>query len=144
MVGKTPTSVPQTPQQVLNPVALQFFGILRCRSCTANFALSAVRSPLEMENCIATLKRLHCKKVVLSCRFPADFRLTRLGPAEQHATANHRQGMVSAGFVRESAVFCEDPAPSTCPKDPTILKCFGNSGRNLLLLPQVYFAFHRW
>ena len=35
-------------------------------------------------NCIATLRKLRCTKVALSCCFPADFRLPRLGPAETH------------------------------------------------------------
>ena len=31
------------------------------------------------KNCIATSEKRHCKKVELSCRFPADFKLPRLG-----------------------------------------------------------------
>ena len=33
----------------------------------------------QAKNCSATLKKLRCRKVALSCRFPADFKLPRLG-----------------------------------------------------------------
>ena len=33
----------------------------------------------QARNCSATLKKLRCRKVALSCRFPADFKPPRLG-----------------------------------------------------------------
>ena len=61
-----------------------------------NIVFSAVRKPFgpkaalqQTKNCTATSKKLHCRKVALSCRFPADwfwaptFRHPRLGPGVQ-------------------------------------------------------------
>ena len=60
--------------------------MLRCRSCTATFAFLECGSHFtkscaaaQAKNCSATLTKLRCKKVALSCRFPADFKLPRLG-----------------------------------------------------------------
>ena len=54
-----------------------------------NIRFSAVRKSIlpkaalqQAKNCSATLKKLRCRKVALSCRFPADFKLPRLGPAQ--------------------------------------------------------------
>ena len=55
-----------------------------------NIRFSAVRTSFlpkaalqQTKNCTATLKKLHCKKVPLSCRFQdPTFRLPRLGPAD--------------------------------------------------------------
>ena len=51
-----------------------------------NICFSAVRKSFvpkaalqQAKNCTATLKKLRCRKVALSCRFPADFKLPRLG-----------------------------------------------------------------
>ena len=62
------------------------FGMLRCRSCTATLVFLQCgchfgpKAALQQaKNCSATLKRLRCKKVALSCRSPVDFRLPRLG-----------------------------------------------------------------
>ena len=80
--------------QATTEVALQFL-----ESCAAETALqqslfcnadviftkgcAATRKKLH-----ATLKKLRCRKVALSCRFPADFRLPlpRLGPADLGAS----------------------------------------------------------
>ena len=58
------------------------FGKLHC----CNVRLSAVRTSflpiaalLRTKNSIETLKKLCCKRVALSCWFPADLRLPRLG-----------------------------------------------------------------
>ena len=81
-------------RQVLNPtpatchkreteVTLQFsLRKLHCGIC-----FSAVRTAFFFikncaatnKNCTATLKKLRCRKVALSCRFPADFKLPCLG-----------------------------------------------------------------
>ena len=71
--------------QAKTEVALQF-----SESCAAEVALQhSLFSSADIiftkscaatnENCIATLRKLHCKKVALSCRFPADSKLLRLG-----------------------------------------------------------------
>ena len=51
-----------------------------------NIRFSAVRTSFlpeaalqQAKNCTATLKKLRRRKVALSCRFPADFKLPRLG-----------------------------------------------------------------
>ena len=73
-----PCNIPQAETEV----ALQF-----SESCTAEVALQHSLSAVQMslspkaalqktKNCTATLKSC----VALSCRFPADFRLPRLGP----------------------------------------------------------------
>ena len=74
------------PLQYENRSCAAVFGKLRCGSCTATFAFSAVRKAFlpkaalqQAKNCTATLKQLRCRKVARSCRFPADFRLPRLG-----------------------------------------------------------------
>ena len=47
--------------------------------CSAN-VISPRAALQQTKNCIAKLKKLYCKKLGLSCRFPADyFRLPRLG-----------------------------------------------------------------
>ena len=64
------------------------FGLLRCRSCTATVAFLQCGSLFflpgaalqQAKNCSATLKKLRCKKVALSCRFPAAFKPPHLGP----------------------------------------------------------------
>ena len=72
------------------------FGKLHCRNCTATFAFLQCGSHCT-RSCAATNAKMHCniekaatlkkprcgkgcRKVALSCRFPADFRLPRLGP----------------------------------------------------------------
>ena len=51
-----------------------------------NIVFSAVRKSFgpkaalqQTKNCTATSKKLRCRKVALSCRFPADFKPPRLG-----------------------------------------------------------------
>ena len=51
-----------------------------------NIGFSAVRKSVgpeaalqQTKNCTATSKKLRCRKVALSCRFPAGFKLPRLG-----------------------------------------------------------------
>ena len=41
------------------------------------------------KSCIARLIKLRCRKVALSCCLPADFRLPRLGPADDKGRPNH-------------------------------------------------------
>ena len=46
--------------------------------CSADVILT--KAALQgAKNCTATSKKLHCKKVALSCRFPAGFKPPRLG-----------------------------------------------------------------
>ena len=88
-------------QQVLNPTPLNPTPAtcherklkLRCSFRNAalqklhcNICFSAARKSFlpkaalqQARNCTATLEKLRCKKVALSCRFPADFKLPRLG-----------------------------------------------------------------
>ena len=54
------------------------FGMLRSRNCTATSAFLQCGSHLDQKlrwnkqkNCTATLKKLGCRKVALSCRFPS-------------------------------------------------------------------------
>ena len=49
----------------------------------------------QTKNCTATLKKLRCTKVELFCRFPADFKLPRLGLAEA-TSAQHTQVFLGA------------------------------------------------
>ena len=86
--------------QLRTEVALQF-----SECCAAEVALqhwlfcsaeviSTKAAPQRTKNCTATLKKLRCRKVALSCRFPAPtFRHPRLGLAEG----------TSEGVGRESA-----------------------------------------
>ena len=93
-----------TPQQVPNPTPLNptpatchkrkrklhcSFRNVALQKLHCNIRLPAVRKSFlpkaalqQANNCSATLEKLHCRKVALSCRFPADFRPPRLGPAE--------------------------------------------------------------
>ena len=71
------------------------FGMLRCRSCTATFAFLQCGSHSALQqakNCTATSKKLRCRKVALSCRFPADFKLPRLpkGPSRTKSTTGSK------------------------------------------------------
>ena len=88
-------------QQVLNPTPLNPSPAtchkrkkLRCNfrkvalwKLHCNICFSAMRTSIlpptaalqQAENCIATLKKPRCKKVALSCCFPVDCRLPRLG-----------------------------------------------------------------
>ena len=88
-------------QQVLNPTPLNPTPAtcnkrkrkLRCKFWNAalqklhcNIRFSAVRTSFvpkaalqQTKNCTATSKSLRCKKVALSCRFPAGFKPPRLG-----------------------------------------------------------------
>ena len=90
-----------TYQQVLNPTPLNPTPAtchkpkrkLRCsfrnaalQKLDCNIGFSAVQMSFgpkaalqQVKNCSATLKRLRCRKVALSCRLPSDFKLPRLG-----------------------------------------------------------------
>ena len=91
-----PCNMPQAKTEV----ALQFL-----ESCAAEVALQHLlfcnaevifpKAALhQMKNCTAT-KKQRCRKVALSCRFPADFeaptcRHPRLGPADLSCAKGHR------------------------------------------------------
>ena len=77
--------------QAQTEVVLQFSEVaLQKLHCNIRTKSSAMRKSIlpkaalqQAENCSAMLEKLHCRKVALSCRFPADFKLPRLGPAEE-------------------------------------------------------------
>ena len=100
--SNSPDQLKFTPnQQVLNPTPLNPTPAtchkrkrkLRCSFRSAalqklhcNIGLSAVRKSFgpkaaqqQTKNCTATSKKLRCRKVALSCRFPAAFKPPRLG-----------------------------------------------------------------
>ena len=72
------------------------FGKLRCRSCTATLAflqwevIFTKSCPSTSEKLHCNIDKLRCRKVALSCRFPEDFRLPRLGPADFCGIADSR------------------------------------------------------
>ena len=76
-----PCNMPQAKTEV----ALQFseccaaeVALQHWLFCSADVIL-AKSCAAASENCTATLEKLHCRKVALSCRFPADFKPPRLG-----------------------------------------------------------------
>ena len=97
----TPPPPKKCPKQVLNPTPLNPTPAtchkrqrkLRCSFRNAalqklhcNIGFSAVRksfgptaAPQQTKNCTAASKKLRCRKVALSCRFPAGFKPPRLG-----------------------------------------------------------------
>ena len=139
------SSVSLVSQQVLNPTPLNPTPAtchkrkrkLRCSFRSAalqklhcNICFSAVRKSFgpkaalqQTENCTATSKKLRCRKVALSCRFPAGFKPPRLGPAEFRGTYR---------TFRPPPVHMEDPhptggCPDLNPKDPAVLKILRRS-----------------
>ena len=81
----SPKPHPCNMPQAKTEVALQFSESCSCRNYTATFAFLQCGSHFYQKlrcskrTCIATLKKLRCRKEELSCHFPADFRLPRLG-----------------------------------------------------------------
>ena len=85
-----PCNMPQAKTEV----ALQFSECCAAGTALQHWLFSAVRKSFgpkaalqQTKNCTATSKKLHCRKVALSCRFPAafkppTFRHPRFGPAE--------------------------------------------------------------
>ena len=64
--------------------------MLRCRNCTATLAFLQCGSHLDQtKNCTATSKKLRCRKVALSCRFPAGFKPPRLGTHVSDLLSGH-------------------------------------------------------
>ena len=80
----SPTAHPSKSHPCNMPQAKTEVSLRFSESCAGEIAFSAVRMSFlpkvalqQTENCTATLAKLHCKKVALSCRFPADFKLPR-------------------------------------------------------------------
>ena len=124
-------------QQILNPTPLNPTPAtchkrkrkLRCSSRNAalqklhcNIGFSAVPKSFgpkaalqETKNCTATSKKLRCRKVALSCRFPAGFKPPRLGSHVSDLLKRDRIFLIvgPSGSIAVSPLADLTPSPNT-------------------------------
>ena len=94
---------PATYQQAKTEVALQCsetyaaeVALQHSLFCTADIPFYKKLHCKKRKACIATSKKLRCRKVALSCRFPANFRLPHLG---SHVWEKNLQGLKSWAWL---------------------------------------------